>query len=170
MWRDVRSDDQLLVAIARVLDGRLSAPQLGEPLLLAVLRGQVGQALEGRGIGRLEGDERFEGRSLGLAVATSRRHPGPQLEQAGLRTARPRQMGRRPHDFVGPVRGLRPSSRALQTARSSGRARSQRVSHSSASSKCPTRVARSARASHTRSSSGAAFLALASDRVISSTG
>ena len=52
-----------------------------------------------------------------------------------------------------------------QTAGSSGRARSHRVSQSPASSKRPARVARSARPSQTRSSSGADRLALPSPSV-----
>ena len=46
--------DQLLVVARARLDVRLAASQLGEPLPLAVLRGEVGQSLDGRGIGRLE--------------------------------------------------------------------------------------------------------------------
>ena len=99
---------QLPVAVARGVDVRLAASQLGEPLPLAVLRGQVGQPLDGRGIGRLQRDERLEGRSLGLAVATPRGHPGAQLEHPGLRKARRGQMARRADDLVGPAGGLGP--------------------------------------------------------------
>ena len=100
--------DQPPIVAPCVLDIRLAASELGEPLALAVLRGQVGESLDGHGIGRLQGDQRLEGRSLGRSVATPCGHPGAELEHPGLGQARRGQMGRRADDLVGPAGGLSP--------------------------------------------------------------
>ena len=111
------SEDALLVGISGGLDFRLAASQLGEPLLFSGLRGQVGQSLDGRGIGRLESDERFEGRSLGAAVATPRGHPGTHSSNLACVHPRPGKWRPGAHELVGPARGTGPSQAGVPDLR-----------------------------------------------------
>ena len=75
MWCQLVLVDQLPVTLALALDRRLTAPQLGDQLPLTRLGGKVGESFDGHGIGRLQGDQLLQARSLGLAVAKSRCHP-----------------------------------------------------------------------------------------------
>ena len=90
--RRVELVHQRRVAKPRGVDRRLAASQLGESLELAILRSQVGQPLEAGGLIRLEGDELFEGLSLGPAIAAAAR-PTRRQAPATAPWASPKRAG-----------------------------------------------------------------------------